>query len=86
MKLLNDNPVMAERAADAMWSVRQLPEALSSESEEAGDLFERLPASGTPGEYEMRLSLSVLAQATLGLAERQAELLERIEHLEAEQK
>jgi hypothetical protein len=86
VKLLADNVVLTERAADSMWSVRQLAQAFSEQSEEAADLMERFPPSATPGEYEVCLTLSIVSQAILGLAEQLSELEERLSRLEARQK
>jgi hypothetical protein len=79
---LADNPVLANIASDATWSVNQLAEVLAEESEEAQRLFDALSHSPLLGEYESALALSMLSQAVLGLAERQADLIERIERLE----
>jgi len=78
------NVTLGILAQDATAPVKQLAGLLASPSDEAKRLHDALSHSPILGEFEQVLAVAVLSQAVLGLAERQGEIMERVEALEGE--
>jgi hypothetical protein len=76
---LHSNTTLTIRAEQAVEPVRDLAALLAADSEEAALLSDRLEGKGSLSELDVRLTLSVLSQAVLELAQRQAEVMERLQ-------